>query len=86
MKEASKQMNHFLPLFGILAAGALGFFLFSFDRVFQAALTVATAVGYVSWGVIHHRIHKDLYPEVIIEYIAVAALGLVIIFSVIFRS
>jgi len=86
MEKALKQMNHYLPLFGILFAGALGFFIFSFDRVFQAALAVATAAGYVSWGIMHHKIHKDLYPEVIVEYVAMAVLGLVIIFSVIFRS
>lgn len=86
MKELSKQINHYLPLFGILFAGAFGFSLFSFDRIFQSAMAIATAVGYVSWGIIHHKIHKDLYPEVVFEYIAMAVLGLVIIFSVIFRS
>lgn len=85
MKNVPKT-NHYLPLFGILFAGAFGFFLFSFDRIFQAALAIATAVGYVTWGVIHHKIHDDLYPEVIVEYICFALLGLIILFSVVFRA
>lgn len=47
---------------------------------------IAVAVAYVTWGIIHHFIHRDLYLAVVIEYLAVASLGLVIIFSLILRS
>ena len=86
MKEIAKQIPHYSPLLGILAAGAVGFALFSYDRIFQVAISIAIAISYVIWGIIHHLLHKDLYWEVIIEYLIIASLGLVIMFSLIFRA
>ena len=71
---------------GILSAGAIGFIIFSFDKAFQVALTVAMASGYVIWGIVHHHIHKDLYTPVILEYLAIAIFGAVMIITVIFRA
>ena len=86
MKNLVKHLPHYTPLIGILAAGILGFVLFSYDRVFQVAIAVAIAIAYVIWGIIDHMIQKDLYWEVVVEYLVVASLGLVIIFSLIFRA
>lgn len=86
MKEIKTHILHYLTLFAILLAGLVGFYLFSYDRLFQAAVGVAIAVSYVAWGIIHHIIHEDLYPAVVIEYILVASLGLVIVFSLIFNA
>jgi len=77
---------HFLTLFGILLAGFAGLILFSYDKNFQEASALATAAGYVSWGVVHHYLHKDLHFEVFLEYLAVAILGLVIVFTMVIRS
>lgn len=81
-----KKMHAYLPLIGILIAGSLGFYIFSYDKIFQAALSISMAAGYVAWGVLHHKVRKDLYFEVFVEYVVIALLGLVILFSVIFRS
>jgi hypothetical protein len=70
-------------LFGILMAGFSGLILFSYDKNFQFAVASATAVGYVFWGIIHHLYHKDLHPETVLEYIAVAVLGVTILYSLI---
>jgi len=70
-------------LFGILFAGFAGLILFSYDKNFQAAIAIGTGVSYVSWGLIHHHIHKDLHFEVFMEYLAVAVLGVVMLFSLI---
>lgn len=70
---------------GIFVAAVLGFVIFSYDRSFQVLISIAVAVSYVVWGIIHHYLHKDLYLEVVIEYIIVAALGLVTLFSLLFR-
>lgn len=85
MKTLVRHIKHYLPLFGILGAGFLGFYIFSYDKVFQAGVAVAAAVSYVSWGIIHHHLHNDLQLSIVIEYIAVAVLGLVVIFSVTLR-
>lgn len=85
LKKVTTHIQHYLPLLGILSAGTLGFVIFSYDRVFQASTVLATAVAYVVWGIVHHYIHRDLHLSVFIEYIAVAALGVAIIFSLLFR-
>jgi len=86
MKNISKDLPHYLALFGIFAAGMVAFLIFSYDRLFQAAVAISVAVAYVVWGIVHHAIHKDLYLSVVIEYLLVALLGLVLIFSLFLRS
>jgi hypothetical protein len=85
MKKIFHHLSHYLPLFGIIAAGILGFSLFSYDRAFQAVIVIASAASYVAWGLIHHYIHKDLHLSVIIEYFAYAVIGVTIVFSMLFR-
>ena len=85
MKAFAKHLSHFLLLFGILFAGFAGLILFSYDRSFQMGIAVATAAAYVFWGVVHHHLHRDLYIEVFLEYLTIAVLGLVILFSLILR-
>lgn len=86
MKNFIKHVPYYTPLIGIFFAGALGFALFSYDRIFQVAISIAIALSYVIWGIIHHLVEKDLYWEVVVEYLVVASLGLVILFSLIFRA
>ena len=86
MKDFTKHLSHYVPLFGLLAAGFVAFWLFSYDRVFQIATVISTALAYVLWGIVHHYIHRDLNVSVIVEYLVIASLGLVVIFSLVLRS
>ncbi|AKM82861.1 hypothetical protein A2422_02730 [Candidatus Woesebacteria bacterium RIFOXYC1_FULL_31_51] len=86
MKSFKKHIPHYISLFAIFFAGVLGFYLFSYDKSFQIGVAIALAGSYVSWGIIHHVIHKDIYLSVILEYVAVAILGLVMILSLILRG
>ena len=86
MKYITRYFPHYFPLIGIFLAGIAAFVFFSYDRAFQLMVGIAMAVAYVVWGVVHHAIHKDLYLAVVIEYLAVAILGLVIIFSLVFNA
>ena len=85
MRSFARHLPHYLSLFGILIAGFAGLILFSYDRNFQVSVAIATAASYVAWGIVHHWLHKDLHLETVIEYVAIAILGLVIIFSMIVR-
>lgn len=85
-KKLTRHMQHYLPLIGILLVGLLGFFIFSYDKAFQAVIAIAVATAYVFWGLIHHHLHDDLHLLVVIEYIVIATLGLVIMFSLTFRA
>jgi hypothetical protein len=84
MRYKLKHLPHYLGLLGIVLSTFFGFWFFSYDRVFQALVFVSAAISYVVWGVIHHKIHKDFYLSVLIEYIAVSIFGLVVIFSLLF--
>lgn len=86
MKNITKHLLHYLPLIGGLLAGSLAFWSFSYNRAFQIVIAVAMTVFYVIWGVVHHAIHKDLHLSTVVEYIVIASLGLIIIFSLIFRA
>ena len=86
VKRASQHMQHYLPLVGILVAGAFGFLTFSYDKTFQAAIALALAASYFTWGIIHHHLHRDLHLSVVLEYFAISALGIVIVFSLLFRA
>ena len=86
VKKYTKDLSHYIPLVGVLAAGLIGFILFSYDTGFQLILLIAVAISYVIWGIIHHLMHDDLDILVVVEYVAVATLGLVIVFSLLFRA
>lgn len=86
MPKTHHHIQHYAPLFGILTAGLAGFVMFSSDKNFQFVIAIAMSLGYVSWGIVHHYLHKDIYLEVILEYALIALLGLVLIFTVIFRA
>ena len=83
MEKVIKHLPHYFSLFTILMIGFVVFIAFSNNPTFQSYVALATAAAYVTWGIVNHFIHKDLYASVVVEYIAVALLGLVIIFSLI---
>lgn len=84
MKAFTKHLSHYIPLIGIFVSGLIGFWLFSFDREFQFAVAVSVAMSYVSWGIVHHILHKDFCLEIFVEYVMFAIVGLLILSSVIF--
>ncbi|MFV1917581.1 MAG: hypothetical protein ACC618_03840, partial [Patescibacteria group bacterium] len=82
----TKDLQHYLPLVGILFVGGFGFFYFSYDRMFQAGIALSVAVSYFAWGLVHHYLHRDLHLSVVLEYIAISALGVMVIFSLLFTA
>jgi EamA domain-containing membrane protein RarD len=86
IKKTARHIQHYIPLISIFLAGILGFVYFSYDKVFQVIIALAVAVSYVAWGLIHHYIHDDLHFSVVVEYASIAILGLIIIFSLVFRA
>lgn len=86
MHSFIKHLPHYISLIGIFIAGFLGFYFFAYDRTFQTGIALALSVSYISWGIIHHAMHKDICLEIILEYITVSVLGLVMILSLIYRT
>lgn len=86
MKKVTKHLKHYLPLIGVLIIGGVGFFIFGYDRQFQGAIVISSALSYFVWGLIHHYLHRDLHIQVVLEYLAIAILGVVVVFSLLFRA
>lgn len=86
MKKFTKDLAHYLPLIAVLFFGTVGFLIFSYDKLFQVFITFAMAASYFTWGLIHHYLHEDLHLSVVIEYFAIALIGVVAILSVLLRS
>lgn len=86
MHKVTKHLQHYLPLFAILSAGFLGFSYFSYDPTFRIVIVMAVAASYVSWGIIHHFLHKDLHASIVLEYLAIASLGTTVLAFLILKS
>jgi len=69
------RITHYLPLISVLLATLLGLFLFPYDKSMRVSLTVAMGISYVTWGIVHHHIHRDLNMEVALEYMLIAIFG-----------
>ncbi len=86
MTRFTKHLPHYTPLFALISAGLLGYLFFSYDKAFQFIIALAVSVSYVFWGIVHHKVHDDLTIFVVFEYLVIATLGMVIVFSLLFRA
>lgn len=86
MKQHSKHLPHYFSLIGIFVFAFIGFWVFRYDRAMQVAITVAVAISYFVWGIVHHSVHKDLSFGVVLEYLGISLLGLIVILSLILRT
>lgn len=77
MKITGKAIN-IISLTLILSVSLFALVYFSYSQAAQVAVLVAVAAAYVTWGVIHHHIRRDLYFSVFLEYFTIAAFGVVV--------
>ncbi|MFZ5366002.1 MAG: hypothetical protein ACOZBZ_01795 [Patescibacteria group bacterium] len=77
---------HYLVLLVILDLAIAAFFLFSFNRGYQAAVVVAMGVLYIIWGTVHHLLSEDFHLKVVLEYVLIALLANLVILSLLFRA
>lgn len=85
LSEIGTHLVHYAALGGIFTVSLWGLFTFSYDPSFQSAIAISCAVAFVAWGIIHHHIHGDLRPKIVLEYLATAILGAVVLFSIIWK-
>lgn len=85
IKDIKDHKTHYLILLFILLFGILSFWYLRTNQQAQMVSVFLTAVFYVLWGIIHHYIEGDLHIRIIMEYLAIAILGFVILWMLIFR-
>jgi len=83
MQQFLKHLPHYISLVSIFIAGIIGFYIYSYDQGFQISVVISLALAYISWGIIHHTIHKDICLAIVLEYVAISILGLVLILTLI---
>lgn len=83
MKE---NIIHYLVLLVILDLAIGAFFIFSFNRLYQAVVVVTMGILYVVWGIVHHWLSEDLHLKVVLEYVLISLLANLVILSLLFRA
>lgn len=83
IKKITNHFSHYVSLIGVFIVGIMGMYYFRSDSGFQIAISLAMCVSYLAWGITHHLVHKDLYFETVLEYLAFSILGFIIIYSLI---
>lgn len=86
LSDFKEHLGHYLVLLFILTFGAFAFFYFQRHPQAQTVSIFLTASFYVLWGIIHHYLEGNLHIRIILEYIAVALLGFLILWSIINRT
>jgi len=79
--DIKEHFGHYLVLLFILVFGFAAFFYFSRFPQAQILSAFLTTSFYVIWGMIHHYLEGDLHIRVVAEYLAIALLGFLILFS-----
>lgn len=74
-ESPSSAFAHYLFLLLMMAMGIVGVILFSSDRGIQLVVVWMMAVSYIIWGVVHHLVHQDFHPRVLLEYLLITAMG-----------
>lgn len=82
IKHVISKIPYYMPLLGIIFFTMIAFFGFSFDHMFQKAVIVSSGISYVIWGIVYHYIHRDLSGVIVLEYVAIAALGVASVLSI----
>ena len=76
----AKHLFYYLSLACLLAIGFIMPVYFTGQKTVQLSFIVLTALLYVIWGVSHHILHHSFSIKIMLEYIAIAILGVAIIF------
>ncbi len=74
---------HFVLLLAILALSIALIATFRYHPQEQIYIVLALGCFYVIWGAMHHDRERNLHPQILLEYIAIATLGSAILISII---
>jgi hypothetical protein len=50
------------------------------NKNLQMAYIVLTTFLYIVWGIVHHYIHHDVHPRIVLEYILMGSFGISVMF------
>ena len=71
-----KHVFYYIALIGVIAIAILLMKQAASQKQLQMIIVVLLGIFYVFWGVMHHYLHHNLRARIVLEYVAVAALGI----------
>lgn len=83
-KAISHKHVHHLVLGIILIFSLITFMVLGGRRDLQFLIGFVCALSYALWGIIYHFIEGDLYPRIIVEYVSVATVSLLLLYTVLY--
>lgn len=83
-RKLSQKHLHVVILLVILGFSAGTFSLLAGKKDLQFLIGFISALSYVLWGITYHTIERDLYLRVVLEYVLVASVGLILLYTVLF--
>ena len=84
-KDLYFHLLYYLALVAILGFGIILFYLFVGYPQKQFIVICTSAVAYVSWGIIYHKIEGDLHPRIVVEYLLIALLAILLLHGAIYQ-
>lgn len=82
-EDFKRHILHYLILFSILGLGILGFWYFSYNPLFKRGIVLTVAALYLTWGVFHHFLERNLNFKIMIEYTLIAILAATVLLIII---
>ncbi len=80
--DITHHIFHYIILVTILLGGFGAFFSFRNYPVIQLLIGITTALSYALWGIMHHFVDRDLSIKIVIEYLAISAFAIIILWNV----
>lgn len=75
MKNLQKHFLHYFVYLLIFGGGLTLVFIFAGNAHAQSMALMMTVFIYFLWAMVHHYVHHELHPRVVIEYILIVVLG-----------
>lgn len=79
-----RHLSHYLVLLIVCFSGLIAIIFTPHRRDIQAMLVGLIALVYFLWGILHHKIEKELNFEIIVEYLLFSLLGSLAVLSVLY--
>ena len=79
MKNLHKHFWHYLVYLVIFGVGLTLVVVTKGNASLQAMFLMMTAFIYFLWAMVHHYVHHQLHPRVVVEYILIVVLGTVLV-------
>ncbi|OGV91038.1 hypothetical protein A3A66_00295 [Microgenomates group bacterium RIFCSPLOWO2_01_FULL_46_13] len=83
IEDVRKHLAHYVVLTALFMTGLILLTIFNYQRDWQRLVALSIAVGYVTWGAIHHALTDRVTVKIMLEYALVAVLGFLLLNAVI---